>query len=431
MGHDKGGGRLYKRGRTYCLDFWEGSVRRRCSLKTRDRRAAEIKRAEILKNSALRGAGVETYTDAAEADPKALAAEYIAELKRRGRDPRHYGLVEHRLERMIKGATSLKSITSELVRNRLAAIAENDGVSPATINKYRLSLNAFFSWLVKEGRWGQNPTKAVARVREVGPTRERRSLRLEDVQLLLGKAPAHRSLVYRVAVTTGIRRSELNALLRDDVDLGGAVIRLRPEVTKNGRETFQAIPLGTVEALRQWFAENPDEERALPPVPIMRTFYKDLAAAKIEKETAGGVVDFHSLRTTFITSLARNGVSLAQAQKLARHSTPLLTANHYTKLELVDAHAAVAKVDLGPCVEAMEAEAGTAPAEPTDASAEVCQNLCQTGVTPTDSIALTCTTRRSDPQNRPPPQLVAGASVRAGSGDWIRTSDPRLMNPLL
>ena len=47
----------------------------------------------------------------------------------------------------------------------------------------------------------------------------------------------------------------------------------------------------------------------------------------------GQVVDFHSLRVTFNTLMARAGVSLAQRQALMRHSDPKLTANVYTRLE--------------------------------------------------------------------------------------------------
>lgn len=56
----------------------------------------------------------------------------------------------------------------------------------------------------------------------------------------------------------------------------------------------------------------------------------------------GQVFDFHALRGQFITNLARAGVELQMAQKLARHSTPTLTANSYTKLHLADKSAAVA-----------------------------------------------------------------------------------------
>ena len=43
-----------------------------------------------------------------------------------------------------------------------------------------------------------------------------------------------------------------------------------------------------------------------------------------------GKLDFHSLRYTFATKLARKGVSKRLAQELMRHSDPKLTANIYT-----------------------------------------------------------------------------------------------------
>jgi integrase/recombinase XerD len=55
----------------------------------------------------------------------------------------------------------------------------------------------------------------------------------------------------------------------------------------------------------------------------------DLKDAGIEAAKDGRRVDFHALRTTTVTSLALSGVPLAVAQKIARHSTPTLTANVY------------------------------------------------------------------------------------------------------
>jgi integrase len=63
------------------------------------------------------------------------------------------------------------------------------------------------------------------------------------------------------------------------------------------------------------------------------------------------------LRVSYATSLARAGVPLAQAQRLMRHSDPKLTANVYTRLELSDARAAVAKIDVAPAGEANAASA--------------------------------------------------------------------------
>lgn len=63
----------------------------------------------------------------------------------------------------------------------------------------------------------------------------------------------------------------------------------------------------------------------------------DLARAGIEVETAAGVVDFHSLRVTFITNLARGGVH----PKVARHSTIELTMQTYTKLDASEQRAGI------------------------------------------------------------------------------------------
>jgi hypothetical protein len=43
--------------------------------------------------------------------------------------------------------------------------------------------------------------------------------------------------------------------------------------------------------------------------------------------------------------LAKASVSLAQTQRLMRHSMPTLTARTYLKLRIEDGHVAVAKID--------------------------------------------------------------------------------------
>jgi site-specific recombinase XerD len=48
------------------------------------------------------------------------------------------------------------------------------------------------------------------------------------------------------------------------------------------------------------------------------------------------VVDFHALRHTFISNLARAGVHPRNAQALARHSTIDLTMNVYTHVAMDD-----------------------------------------------------------------------------------------------
>ena len=84
---------------------------------------------------------------------------------------------------------------------------------------------------------------------------------------------------------------------------------------------------------------------------------EDLAAASIPYETSEGVFDFHALRGQFATALARAGVPLTDAQKLLRHSSPLLTANFYTHLSTAELAAQLGKLPALPV-------AGEAAAQP-------------------------------------------------------------------
>ena len=77
------------------------------------------------------------------------------------------------------------------------------------------------------------------------------------------------------------------------------------------------------------------------------TFAADLRAAGIEKVDAEGrVVDFHALRTTFISWLGMTGVHPRMAQALARHASIETTLGTYTDLRLFDSKGAVANLPL-------------------------------------------------------------------------------------
>lgn len=63
-------------------------------------------------------------------------------------------------------------------------------------------------------------------------------------------------------------------------------------------------------------------------------------------DALGRRVDFHSLRYTFITSLALAGVHPAKAQRLARNSDINLTMGVYTSLSVDDLREAVSLLPL-------------------------------------------------------------------------------------
>ena len=70
---------------------------------------------------------------------------------------------------------------------------------------------------------------------------------------------------------------------------------------------------------------------------IARMLRGDLEAAGIAyRDAAGRVVDFHTLRHTFVSILARGGVAPKMAMDLARHSDIKLTLARYSHTVLAD-----------------------------------------------------------------------------------------------
>src|SRR5579872_5254563 len=326
--------------------FWRFEYRidgRRCSVNTREtnKRKAQTVAQRIL-DAAERGEAAAFFTASTHTD--ALVEEYLNELRRRGRSEMHVTSTRSRLRCVLDGAEDLDVVQPEFIRTALARLADERKLSGKTLNDYRKSLGAFFSWLELEGRWHTNPVRRVAPVQELEPTRVRRALSNDELCALLESTKQVRSAIYRLAATTGLRRSEIAALTWSDVDLEQRTVTVRAATAKNRKDTVLPMPEGTVAALKDLRPRKPLRPTIFRSVPGPRAFYRDLMRAGIQKTDSFEGVDFHALRTTFATALARAEVPLVLAQRLLRHSDPKLTANVYTKLDLEDARRAVHKL---------------------------------------------------------------------------------------
>ncbi len=125
---------------------------------------------------------------------------------------------------------------------------------------------------------------------------------------------------------------------------------LRASSAKSRRE--QVVPLhsglvATLASSRPVGASPTDLVVPAGAFPSIRTFWADLEAAKIAREDdEGRVVDFHALRTTFVSWLAMNGAHPRVAQALARHASVETTMARYTDLALVDLRGSVERLPL-------------------------------------------------------------------------------------
>jgi len=171
-----------------------------------------------------------------------------------------------------------------------SSITVSKGVSPATVNGYRVALSGIFGWLVEDQRWPSNPVAHVKPVEKGEPTRERRALSREELDRLVAAAPPRRGVAYLVAATTGLRRSELAALRWADVDLDGATLRLRATSAKNRKEAHQPLPAGTVAALRIWKGLRQATDRVFPHVASTKGLRADLKKAGLPYTSDAGSI---------------------------------------------------------------------------------------------------------------------------------------------
>jgi len=102
----------------------------------------------------------------------------------------------------------------------------------------------------------------------------------------------------------------------------------------------QPLPLDVADALRGYLRDRP---ASLPVWPgdwfadAAEMLRFDLEAAGIpDRDAEGHVCDFHALRHSYVSLLARSGIHPKLAQELARHSDIRLTINVYTHPRLHD-----------------------------------------------------------------------------------------------
>ncbi len=134
---------------------------------------------------------------------------------------------------------------------------------------------------------------------------------------------------------SGLRRNEAKTLHWPDLVLGesGGLLRLHATVNKNRKEKSLPLHHELAKVLQQ---QRPaickaDDLVLVNGVPKMKEFRPDLKKAGIPfLYERGHRMDYHALRTTFITRLSTMKVHPRLAMELARHSDMRLTMKTYT-----------------------------------------------------------------------------------------------------
>ena len=213
------------------------------------------------------------------------------------------------------------------------------------MNDYLEAVQSLFNWMVKVDRAGSNPLARVEKVKtKEGRPKERCAMTIDQVVCLLAVA-GERLTGYLMALQTGLRRSELAALKWSDLrlDEGKPFASARASTTKNGKAAAIGLVPELVKVLRELKTTITDEEGPVfATVPRIERFRRDLKKAGIPfRDAQGRSLDFHSLRKTFGTNLARAGVASRAAMELLRHSERKLTDKIYTDETMLGTWSAV------------------------------------------------------------------------------------------
>lgn len=378
-------GHLVKRGRWFHADIRETSrsPERRHALGTTDRRIAAQELARRLLEIEKRNAGLLPPRSVAEAAQRPLldlVEVFLAHLHSRQKSANTIRIYRW----------ALRKLSTECSWNYLGDVSAEsfevwrDGspLSGETKNDFLSAGSRLFRWLKWQKMARENPFEFVEPVDTRASEKEhRRALTVPEVVALLAATPHPRSLVYRMALETGLRRSELLGLRWGDLMLGGlgAQPPVRPPLAAVELEAAACAPTaghslwsgpserhppakpalnsnaGPSVRVRASIAKNRktvllplrDELAALlvqhratdaasfqpvfDSVPEVETLARDLNRAGIPfVDELGRRADFHALRYTFGTHLVLSGAQPRVVMELMRHSDLKLTMKLYT-----------------------------------------------------------------------------------------------------
>jgi integrase len=183
-----------------------------------------------------------------------------------------------------------------------------------------------------------------------------------EVQSLLANLRGRERTLVLLAVTTGLRRSELFALKWKDVDFHAKQIHVTRSIVQNvvglckTESSQKPVPAHNdlVEALREWHGQTPyqSSESWVFASPVNQGRWPYLAQQVMRHHILPvarklGItkrIGWHTFRHTYSTLLRSTGAELKIMQELLRHSTIRVTLDTYTQAVTAEKRTAQAAV---------------------------------------------------------------------------------------
>ena len=317
-----------------------------------------------------------------------LVEAYREHRTAKGRNARDSGQCITRIERIHAAAKA--SRPRDLTLERIERAISDLTTTPATFNAYARVYKAFASWLVKRGALYSNPLAGLERA-ATEDRQHRRALTEDEARRLVAAAEAgetftlytkrggalaregrdvppeevtstatgpERAMLYRFALETALRAGTIAGLTVGDFDLDGdepgVSVKGKAGTKERGRRTLPLMA-DTAAMLRERFAAKLPAAQAFDfdPRRLARFIRDDLAAARAAwiaeartpaerakraeadflaaEDAQGRRVDFHALRDTAATWLAKRGVPLTVVMLVTGHRNVSTLQRHYLR----------------------------------------------------------------------------------------------------
>jgi integrase len=252
------------------------------------------------------------------------------------------------------GENSLHCVRTLAVEHWLRGLQNENGrlLANATKAKIRSVMSVLFNHAIR-CEWleqGKNPILFVRQSakRKGTPT----VLEIKEIQALLSQLKNHYRLMVMLAVTTGLRRSELFALKWCDVNFSGLEISVCRSVYRGvvgqckTEASQQSIPISEQLAADLWLWKEttkyngPDDwvfasvrssgrDPMWPGIILQKVICPAAFRAGIQRK-----LGWHTFRHTYSTVLIANGENVKVVQELMRHSSSQFNLQIYTQAQI-------------------------------------------------------------------------------------------------
>jgi integrase len=234
----------------------------------------------------------------------------------------------------------------------------SDTVSTKTLARRVTILHSCYQELVAHGLVKTNPFVRLKRTICRKSHEERRPhklLTIDQIQKLLSAPSPHTKegrrdrAIFATMFGGGLRRGEVIALKLSDCELqpeGHIVLRLR--TTKNGKTARVPLSIGASEVVAAYLADR-QSEQVEPGAPLFTQYRQEgtptnkMASEAIYRLYRRYCIELgigpdyspHSARASAITHLLDSGVSMRDAQRFSRHSSPAMISLYDKRREEV------------------------------------------------------------------------------------------------